>query len=100
MPAVREPGDAPEGLEIVEVRPGVRLKLNAADKKAILAAQAAEAEQRRAWNLVNAQVVDKPAKETVIAGPAVDGPVEADEAPDADESAVVAAPKPRRKAKA
>lgn len=94
MPPVREPGDAPEGLEIVEVRPGVRLKLNAADKKAILAAQAAEVEQRRAWNLVNAQVADKPAKETVIAGPAVDGPV--DHAPDGDEDAVVATPKKAR----
>lgn len=37
MPSVREEdtNEVPEKLEVVEVRPGVRLKLNAADRKAL-----------------------------------------------------------------
>jgi hypothetical protein len=62
MPVVREDtADAPEKLEIVEIRPGVRLKLNAADRKAIAKHQADAAEQERQWRLVNAGVEDKPA---------------------------------------
>lgn len=98
MPAVRESSDeTPEALEVVEVRPGVRLKLNAADKKAYLTTESDAAEARRRWNLVNAQVADKPAKETVIAGPATDGPIDHPEPTDADEATVTAAPKPRKK---
>lgn len=101
MPAVREPSDGPTPLEVVEVRPGVRLKLNATDKKAVLAAQSAAAEQQRAWNLVNAGVTDKTAKETPIAGPAVDGPPDDAEpaTADAEEATVTAAPKPRTRRK-
>lgn len=55
MPAVREvsPSDEPVKLEIVEVEPGVFLKLNPADKKAILDRQAAAASDRAAWEAGN-----------------------------------------------
>lgn len=87
MPAVREPsGDKAQALDVVEVRPGVRLKLNATDKAAFLASQTAEAETRRQWNLVNAGVTDKPA--------AVDA------APADDTDVADATPKGRAKAKA
>lgn len=70
MPAVREPGDeAPETLEIVEVRPGVTLQLNAADRKA--------------WEEHNATETS--------------APLVTESAPDADEATVTAVPKPRKK---
>ena len=94
MPAVREPSDGPEPLEIVEVRPGVRLKLNAADKKAWQEHEAGAAETRRVWGIDNATDYSG-TKEQVIAGPAVDGPIDAEPTPDADEAAVVSTPKPR-----
>lgn len=58
MPSVREPGDdTPEILEVVEVRPGVTLQLNAADRKAWQAA---------ATPMADVSVDDDPA---VIAAP-------------------------------
>lgn len=54
MPSVRESNDQPVELEVVEVRPGVFLKLNETDRKAHAAAQAAEAERRAAWDRINA----------------------------------------------
>ena len=104
MPAVREPGDNPAGLEVVEIRPGVRLKLNSADRAAYLKHEADAAERQRAWNLINAGTEDQPAKEKKVAGPSQDGPVDdaapvADAAPDAEEATVTAAPKPRTRSR-
>jgi hypothetical protein len=49
VPSVREPGDNPQPLEVVEVRPGVFLKLNAADRKAHEQAAYEEQRARGAW---------------------------------------------------
>lgn len=90
MPAVREGGDeAPEKLERVEVRPGVFLKLNAADRKVYADLAEKEATDRAAWE--KAVVGDAPAA-TADATPEAD-------APDAEEAVGVAAPKPRSKSR-
>ena len=94
MPAVRESsGETPEPLQVVEIRPGVWLKLNAADRAMYETHTADAAEANARWVEANRANVT----ETTIAGPAVDGPIDdSTEAPDADEAVVVAAPRPKR----
>lgn len=75
MPAVRESSDeTPETLEIVEVRPGVRLKLNAADRAAMQSfdrSSAADAarhtESKRLAAVAVLEPVVEPVAEVVVA---------------------------------
>lgn len=69
MPAVRESDvtEEPEVLEIVEVRPGVRLKLNKADRKAWEDHNAAAQKAQSAFEAANAPAEPEEAGEEPVA---------------------------------
>lgn len=88
MPAVRESsGENPQKLERVEIRPGVFLKLNAADKKLLFAERERAAKAEAAWRKV---VVG----ETVDAEPEPEAEPVAEPAPEPE-----AEPEPKAEAK-